>query len=1197
MKKILYFMLLLPLASMAQIQNYIKTITQRDSANTATQQVNVTYFDGLGRPTQKIQGKMGGDGKDIITHIEYDGFGRQVREYLPYVSTNGTAQAFEANAKAATLAYYGDNLKVDETTLNPWSEKFLEASPLGRVLKQAAPGNAWVADLDPYSTNDKTVKFAQMSNSSTDAVKRYSASTNSSYVPTFTNPGSNYAAGELYKTIIKDENWKSTDNNNNTVQEFKNREGQLILKRTFNSNVAHDTYYVYDQFGNLTYVLPPLVSGTITTTTLNNLCYQYKYDGRNRLIEKKIPGKQWEFIVYDQLDRPILTGPALSPWGGTTQGWLRTIYDDYGRIAMTGWYTATVNSTTRASAATTVVNAVRGSGTNGGISTGYNPIPSQPSGFALLTINYYDDYTWPGAPTFPVPVNGKNARSKVKGLPAGSWVRVLDAQANTTGEISYTLYDYKSRPVRSRTANYLGGFTQVDTALDFDGSPTKTVTTHKRLTGSTPDITLEENFTYTAQDRLSGHTHKIDALAAQPLVGYAYNKLGQLKNKYNGSVSPFGLGSLQNIGYTYNARGWLTDINDVDNLGTDLFAFKIAYNTISGPTFDGVTGLYNGNISETYWKTATDGQKRKYSYKYDNLNRLKHAYYQKPTIPSVGSYDEDISYDKNGNITALMRNGAVDDLYADVEIDNLTYTYAPGTNRLMKVQEIGDASPQGFKDSPDNLVDDYIYDNNAVNGNGNVTSDRNKGITNIKYNHLNLPVEINFGSTNKIIYLYDAAGRKLKKTVTEVVSGNLTTVYVDYLSGFQYKGGVLQFFPTAEGYVDNTVVSGVNNYNYVYQYKDHLGNVRLSYTKDKKTGNKVIMEENHYYPFGLKHLNYNTTHAMYLAMNGEVILYPPLNATDKLVNNYKYNGKELQDELGLNMYDYGARNYDPALGRWMNIDPLASKYLSTSPYAYALDNPIYFIDIDGMQTEGESAKYATTAEVLDETTYDYGELGGVTINARRETGISWLPHLGMNIDLTSAVFGEGYMKKYEVLASTQAGRDFYKNLHKYDETERKIYVGALGIVAPNLILPALAEFGTMVLAGETLTVAVEGAEALNVVVDTEEAVVALEEGTALAKTLGVAGEEAVGITGPKVGIQIAGKIRFPDKLNQFGKVLEEVKNVKYQSFTRQLRDYSQYAQQNGFDMILHTRSSTIISAPLQQAIDAGLIIHRYIPGL
>ena len=166
------------------------------------------------------------------------------------------------------------------------------------------------------------------------------------------------------------------------------------------------------------------------------------------------------------------------------------------------------------------------------------------------------------------------------------------------------------------------------------------------------------------------------------------------------------------------------------------------------------------------------------------------------------------------------------------------------------------------------------------------------------------------------------------------------------------------YFPTAEGYVDVTVqaIAGAPTiYNYVYQYKDHLGNVRMNFTfnpgKPGKPGVLAIKDESHYYPFGLKHVNYNMDYLEYQEIEGDIVLYPPLSTTGKLTYNYKYNGKELQDELGLNMYDYGARNYDPALGRWMNIDPKAETSRRFSPYTYCYNNPLRFIDPDGMQGE------------------------------------------------------------------------------------------------------------------------------------------------------------------------------------------------------------------------------------------------------
>jgi RHS repeat-associated protein len=216
--------------------------------------------------------------------------------------------------------------------------------------------------------------------------------------------------------------------------------------------------------------------------------------------------------------------------------------------------------------------------------------------------------------------------------------------------------------------------------------------------------------------------------------------------------------------------------------------------------------------------------------------------------------------------------------------------------------------------------------------------DRNKNIESITYNHLNLPTEIDFGDSGIIYYIYNALGVKVAKKVSAPEVQDET----DYLSGFQYKNGELQFFPTAEGYVN---VSDGGKFNYVYNYTDHLGNIRVSYTLNPADGQLKILEENHYYPFGLKHSNYNVDKVDFV--KDETGFFVILKSVERNKNQYKYNGKEFQDELNLNLYDYGARNYDPAIGRWMNIDNMAEKYHSSSPYTYANNNPIIFVDIDG----------------------------------------------------------------------------------------------------------------------------------------------------------------------------------------------------------------------------------------------------------
>ncbi|TCN49639.1 DUF6443 domain-containing protein, partial [Flavobacterium circumlabens] len=644
--------------------NYVLTKNYKKATTTVLEfpsvdqvQTSITYFDGLGRPVQQIANKQSANGKDIVTHITYDAFGRQVQEYLPYEAASANI-AFVPNAQTGTVTFY--NTAKYDNTANPFSQKELESSPLNRVLKQAAPGNVWAMNqgheikLDYQTNTDTEVKLYKATATWTPLLGLYEIA--------FVDAG-NYGANELIKTVTYDENTTATPTETaGATVEFKNKEGQVVLKRTYEAGLKHDTYYVYDPYGNLTYVIPPKADAAISADVLNGLCYQYKYDYRNRLVEKKLPGKQWEFIVYDKLDRPVATGPANSPFkDDTAVGWLITKYDVFGRPIYTGWNNVSSTAAARKTlqdaqnSATVLFEAKDSRRTIDGLEVGYaNAIA--PTTFKLLSVNYYDNYGFPGAQAVPGLIIGQTVLTNVKGLPTGTWTRVLSTPSSLAGETTTTFYDTRGRGISTYIKNHLTGISHTDNEIDFTGKTLTIQTEHQRLAGGAK-IATEEKFTYSPQDRLLTHTHKIGAGTPQLMAENKYDALGQLmsKNVGNSIGSP-----LQKIDFNYNIRGWLTEINKTANLQQstdplDLFAFKINYTTTATGITD-VNALYNGNIAETFWRTGSDNIERAYGYQYDKLNRLKNAIYEKNGL-TTNAYDESLTYDRNGNIMSLKRKG------------------------------------------------------------------------------------------------------------------------------------------------------------------------------------------------------------------------------------------------------------------------------------------------------------------------------------------------------------------------------------------------------------------------------------------------------------------------------------------------------------------------------------------------------------
>ncbi|APD07415.1 hypothetical protein UJ101_01908 [Flavobacteriaceae bacterium UJ101] len=878
-------------------QNYIyvqEPLEGVSSVTMSTKKVHsIQYFDGLGRPMQNISINASPNGKDIVTPVVYDEFGRQVKDYLPYGSSQNTG-AYIENTTAITGVenYYSTHY----SDISPFSEKELEASPLNRVLKQAAPGEVW------KKGSGHEIEFNYQTNRANE-VRRFDVNLGSGYVPSLQS-NNYYGAGQLYKTITKDENHGSDSGNKHTIEEFKDKEGRVVLKRTYDDTGAKlDTYYVYDIYGNLTYVLPPKLSkqSTINQELLTKLGYQYQYDERNRLVEKQLPGKAREYLVYDKQDRLVATQDGNLE---KDKIWIFTKYDQFGRVLYTGKTIGSDRGNVQSRVnAKEKNNEISGSFSQDGITVPYTNSSAYPTNITeLLTVNIYDHYPKNGSSSVPNSIEEQelitaSTTPNLKGLNTVTYTRVLPNGGIREGwQKVYTYYDLKSRAVRIYSKNHMEGYTISDSKLDFRGKPEYTKMVHKG-TSDTSEQTTITYFTYDHAERLvkteqqdTGNGVKIT------LAENSYDELGQLQSKKVGN-------NLQEVDYKYNIRGWLTDINNVDKLEKDLFSFKIHYENVQTPdhVVSGIKPLYNGNISETFWKTANSGNtQRGYAYNYDVLNRIKNGYYLK-NGQAPGFYNvTGITYDENGNIETLNRNGTSD--ASEVLIDQLSYVYDAG-NRLLKVSD-GSNNTHGFKDGNTD-GNDYEYDVN-----GNMIVDKNKGISKIEYNFLNLPEKVFFEDGGRIEYVYDANGTKLQKRIILANNQQLTTT--DYLDGYQYVDGKLEFYPHAEGYVN--MKSGIPEY--VYNYTDHLGNVRVSYVNED--GKAKIVEESNYYPFGLKHNGYNTV-------------------IDPIAEKYKYGyqGQELQDELDLNWSSFKWRNADPAIGRFMSIDPLAEKYTYNSPYAFS----------------------------------------------------------------------------------------------------------------------------------------------------------------------------------------------------------------------------------------------------------------------
>ena len=563
--------------------------------------------------------------------------------------------------------------------------------------------------------------------------------------------------------------------------------------------------------------------------------------------------------------------------------WSYTIYDNLNRPIEQGTWATT-------SSRATLVTAINSSLTY---------MVSAPNKVLLKNL-YYDNYS--GCPNGVYAPDttalGVSNYSNNTGRLTWQKTRMLNMETGITEwQVTAYYYDKYGRVIQAVSDNHLAGNDYVTNQYNFTGQVTRT--RHRHLAdGITTYTDLYHDYDH--RGRPVKEHYQINGGSQLLMAGYSYDETGAKRVQYLHSENNGAF--LQKNDYTYNIRGWLLQMNNPASLiENDKFAMKLEYNNTSSPA----TPKYNGNIASFTWSTPNLTQAR-YVYSYDNNNRMTLADFR-PTWNTSG-YNESVTYDNNGNITQLDR------YHSGTLSDRIISTYQG--NRVTGLRDVAGDRP---------IIIDYPGTNTSYpltyDYNGNVINEPHK-LLGFGFNRLNLPYEINWNGLNRRInYYYNFDGAKLRKRVED----NGTLVKTDYCGPFIYEtaSGVrsLKYLITPYG----RAVKNGSSWIYEYNLTDHLGNVRVVIKKGANNLAEVIQQKG-YYPFGL-----------------EISQFSSGTGTNK----YLYNGKEIQDDFNLYWYDYGARFYDPQLGRFHTQDRFAEKYLSMTPYQYGANNPALYIDING----------------------------------------------------------------------------------------------------------------------------------------------------------------------------------------------------------------------------------------------------------
>jgi RHS repeat-associated protein len=614
-----------------------------------------------------------------------------------------------------------------------------------------------------------------------------------------------------------------------------------------------------------------------------------------------------------------------------------------------------------------------------------------------ITHTYYD---------IPAPTVGGNSNG-IAALPGQSFLRKRVA-ASTFAEtqnapaVRATYYNYDlDGNVKTLWQQINGLYQNSDNSglkrIDYEYDLVSGKVNFIRYQDGQPDA-FYYRYRYDAENRLvdawAGPQAMVDTLRGSDLLPesakqdayYYYYLHGPLRRLELGDAT----GKVQGIDYAYTLQGWLKGVNSTATTATadmgldgsdlshlvarDAFGYNLYYHNTdyagigANPfattlqTNGALRQLFNGNIvassvnipqltGSAYWLDKV--------YTYDQLNHIKSAtiYHTVTTPVHNGDYDEQFTYDGNGNILKLKRTGAG----TGTQVDDMTYGYNRNAGRLLnnRLNNVsGHAAASNI--TPDQAVNNYTYD--AI---GNLLTDAQSGTTGITWSVQGKILSAVRGSVGAVVYTYDVMGNRVTKT-----NGSLTTYYVrdpqgNPLAVYDNKNNTINWreqhlyglsrlgmwTPNVALNVDPLFIQlawdSVGKKQ--YELNNHLGNIMLTIT-DKRlqhtTNNTAIdyftadvATAQDYYAFGSQ-------------MPGQTYNFTG--------NNYRYgfNGKENDNDVGKgigNQQDYGMRIYDPRIAKFLSVDPLSTSYAFNGPYNFAEGNPISNVDLDGQEAKNSTS--------------------------------------------------------------------------------------------------------------------------------------------------------------------------------------------------------------------------------------------------